>query len=100
MEDSINILQDNSEKCKLNIYIIPNPFYDNLYIAGYARTEKSITIDLCEMSGKNILRDIKTNINGNLKLPINTSTLASGMYILSVFVDEKKYIFKVVKMVE
>jgi hypothetical protein len=74
-----------------DVVVFPNPFSDQLVIQMAASTNAT-TIRIFSPDGRSIA-DYK---NHGKKLVINTSEFGPGVYILSIRLDERNYIRKVV----
>ncbi len=98
--DSINIAQDFDEHCKFNISVYPNPFGNEFKVALYARTAQNLDIQLYEISGKQVASYNNITVNQFATFSVNTSNLASAMYVLHITTNDKKFTYKIVKLVE
>ena len=81
-----------------NIYILGNPFTDNIQIK-FARIPKgSVSVRLLDASGKTLFNSAYNKIAQNqIQINVNKGNLISGIYILQVQVDGKNFVEKVVK---
>lgn len=100
VSDSTIITQDINESCKFRASLFPNPCNAQFTISLYSRNEQSINIQLYELLGKQVASYNNIPVNQSSNLTVNTENLASAMYILQLNTSEKRYIFKVVKLVE
>jgi len=64
--------------------IMPNPSVNQTQIGFYLNTPTSITISLITITGKKVFEKKYANFQGNFLEQLNTSNLATGMYILQV----------------
>ncbi len=95
---SIHITEDFNESCKFKVNIYPNPFSQQFNISIYSRTEQNIQIQLYDISGKQVKSYNNVPVNQFSTLQLRYDDFASGMYILHLTSQEKKYIYKIVKM--
>ena len=81
-----------------NIYVLGNPFTDNIQIK-FARIPKgSVSVRLLDASGKTLFNSAYNKIAQNqIQINVNKGNLISGIYILQVQVDGKNFVEKVVK---
>jgi len=100
VEDSTVITQDYDEHCKFNISVYPNPFGNEFKIAVYSRTTQNINVQLYETSGKQVASYNNIPVNQFTTISVSTTDLASAMYILHITTNNKKFTYKMVKLVE
>jgi len=100
VEDSTVITQDYDEHCKFNISVYPNPFGNEFKIVVYSRTTQNINVQLYETSGKQVAGYNNIPVNQFATFSVTTTDLASAMYILHITTDDKKFTYKMVKLVE
>ncbi|MEI7802175.1 MAG: phospholipase D-like domain-containing protein [Bacteroidota bacterium] len=62
----------------------PNPVSDNLEIRFYSEKNANTIIELIDVTGKIVLGNSFENSSGNQHFNVNTSLLASGIYLLKV----------------
>lgn len=86
---------DETHEVPLQIFAYPNPVNETLYLSGLDPGESSITI--FDMSGKQMLSRTETP-DSESKIPIETSFLAPGVYILNVQVGKRQKNIKFVKV--
>ncbi|WP_430411663.1 T9SS type A sorting domain-containing protein [Kordia sp.] len=73
-----------------NIAIYPNPAKDILYVSS--EILEKITIQLYDLQGKQILQKVAENT----KIPLNISTVKSGIYFLKITTATKQFIKKII----
>ncbi|MDZ4756614.1 MAG: T9SS type A sorting domain-containing protein [Bacteroidota bacterium] len=100
VSDSIIVSQDFNEHCKFSISIFPNPFGSEFNIAIYSRTLQNVNIQLYETTGKQVASYNNITVNQFATLAVNSSDLAAAMYILHITTTDKKFTYKVVKLLE
>jgi len=100
VENSTTVAQDFDEHCKFNISIYPNPFGNEFKIAVYSRTTQTINVQLYETSGKQVASYNNIPVNQFATFSVNIFDLASAMYVLHITSNDKKFTYKMVKLVE
>ncbi len=100
VEDSTVITQNYDEHCKFNISVYPNPFGNEFKIAVYSRTTQNINVQLYEISGKQVASYNNIPVNQFATFSVNTTDLASAIYVLHITSDDKKFTYKIVKLLE
>jgi len=90
----INVKEVNENKYTINIY--PNPVNSNVTIEIYSDITSNITIDIFDLSGRNVLTLPCQNLHtGNNKITTNINKLKSGFYVLRFRnLDQNKTEFK------
>src|SRR4029079_2284676 len=67
--------------------IYPNPVQSKLYVRINAETNKSIQINISDVTGKQVFKE-KITANGNLAThAINISRLPAGTYLLTIVTE-------------
>lgn len=100
VEDITVITQNYDEHCKFNISVYPNPFGNEFKIAVYSRTTQNINVQLYEISGKQVASYNDILVNQFATFSVNTTDLASAIYVLHITSDDKKFTYKIVKLLE
>jgi len=100
VSDSTIITQDLNESCKFRVSLFPNPCNSQFTVSIYSRKEQNINIQLYEMSGKQVASYDNITANQFTKLEVNTEYFASDLYILQINTSERKYIYKIIKILE
>ena len=80
-------------------HISPNPFSEGTLalILGAKDVDKSITLDIYDVSGKNIFRQSIPNSKLNNQLNINSNMLISGLYFVRISSDDFTRTIRLVK---
>ncbi len=97
-----NVLLTGIEENSLDdnvLQVFPNPFNVGFEISVSLKTKQLITIELYDLSGKQILKQGK-RLNGSGHTTFNiaeNSALSSGLYLLQINTPEKTYYKKVMK---
>ncbi|MBL0031926.1 MAG: T9SS type A sorting domain-containing protein [Bacteroidetes bacterium] len=76
---NVSLIDAIPESQQVNIQLFPNPFSDNLEVKTDLATEYDLRIH--DIAGREVLKE---NFTGKM-YELNTSTLAKGIYILSLF---------------
>lgn len=78
----------------------PNPFTDKTMLAFYSANAQNINVKITDVSGKIIAEYSKKIAKGGVEfIPVNYSEQlnAAGIYIVTVFANNKKYSLKLLK---
>jgi len=79
----------------VNVY--PNPALNNLNVDIYIRTKQSeVNISYIDLLGRKVALHQQTYNRGLAKINLNVSSLAVGIYFIEIFVDNRKYVEKVI----
>jgi hypothetical protein len=73
------------------IQVLPNPFTDNLTLSAAQQIER---IEILDLSGK-VIRSERIGVTS---FELNTTELASGIYILNVFTENKVSAIRIVRL--
>ncbi|MGA3013789.1 MAG: T9SS type A sorting domain-containing protein [Bacteroidales bacterium] len=79
---------DNLQMKEFSIF--PNPVSDLLNISLTAIGSKNITFRIFDPSGKLLMDENQDTPNGSLSKHLNVSSLASGIYFITIYEDGKK----------
>lgn len=84
------------KESEANVY--PNPFVDELHVSMSVNPEATVVISLVDVSGR-IVKELDVPQNGgyiNVTMK-HLGSLAEGVYMVNVKVDEENHVYKVVK---
>lgn len=87
-------VQENFEYDNLSIY--PNPTNGQLNVAFDIEKAEQLEIQLYNMSGQVIMKDVVNGFNGHYQNSFDLSNLSKGVYVLSIVSDKGKVEKKVV----
>jgi PKD repeat protein len=76
----------------------PNPVTDQLTLNIVSKKNASISLTICNLSGRNLISEVAGLTTGSNMLQINTSGLPSGLFILKITSDDG--ILKVRKVIK
>jgi hypothetical protein len=80
------------------IYTYPNPFYNELNFSYEVPEESGVSVELLNITGTQVRTIFKGNKQrGSYTEDVNTTGLASGMYILKIVMNGKVFYNKVIK---
>ncbi len=71
-----------------SLLVFPNPSNDYLNIDFTLNAASNVAVSMIDVTGKTVYNNQLNNLNGNQGLVINTSTLANGIYSLSLKTNE------------
>ena len=74
-----------------NLEVYPNPFSDQTTIAINLEKESNISIQLYDLTGKQVVTVLQTNLQtaGEHQYLLDASHLETGIYILMIHIDGK-----------
>jgi hypothetical protein len=82
-----------------SIYFFPVPFNDRMILFTNMNKAQQISMKLFDTQGKEVFFKGFGELGpGHLEIPVNTSSLSSGVYVLELQIDGKKQRKKVVKL--
>ncbi|WP_299887834.1 S8 family serine peptidase [uncultured Lacinutrix sp.] len=93
-----NVKQINLIDLPIAIEVIPNPIKDSGIIKYNLEKESTVSISISDLAGFNsniILAETK-QVKGNYEIPIYKSNLRTGIYIIEIIVNEKKFYKKII----
>ena len=94
LSDAIANISENKTSIELNVY--PNPTSENLTISFNA-LDKNYLIQIIDNSGKILVSNAYSNLNGNESITLPISELANGNYLISVSTDGVSYTQQFIK---
>lgn len=80
---------------KVTVY--PNPFRDKLFVLVSSSANDIVQLTLCDVTGRQLLKEVKHVESGVNQIEINGSSLITGIYILHVTSNGAMSTFKVEK---
>jgi len=82
----------------VNITIFPNPTNQNLTINYSLLSDISLTINVIDISGKEVISTNTSNQTGNNKFQLNTENLEAGIYFLNISDGKSSKNIKFIKL--
>jgi hypothetical protein len=82
------------QETKISVY--PNPTHDNVYVLLNTNNDEAV-IQIFDMNGK-MVSSSKQQINDKRNIPVNTSVLKPGTYIVAIKTKDATTSVKVVKL--
>ncbi len=105
------IIRLQKENCSLNmgqfhqeldvsntLTTFPNPFTNEINVIIPEKLGRHIELELISLSSNSIrIKQNKANVENSNEYSINTESIPSGLYLLKVSTEGKKYHIKVIK---
>jgi len=91
---SVGVKENNAAAQEWKVY--PMPCANEVNVALVNNDSQKVRIMLRTMDGKIVMQDVLNNTNGTLKL--NTTALPTGMYMLTVFEENRALSKKIIKL--
>ena len=95
---TLNIAVSSVPDNPFDIKIMPNPSAGEIYLKAKGVFNKLIRIELINITGQLIYRDQKRAETNDFTRLINLSKVAAGVYEVKIFIDEQKFIKKIVRI--
>jgi hypothetical protein len=86
---------ENANEANVNLY--PNPSTDNANILLDLAKASPVSVEVYSVNGALIAKKDYGTLNGQMMLPVNSSTFKAGMYFINVTIDGKTTVRKLVK---
>ena len=80
-----------------HIYVSPNPFQKNLLIEIRELNAKKLDLQIIDVKGAVVYRELYKNINTNTRKSLTLENLANGIYFLKIETDKDSLVQKIVK---
>ncbi|MEM6270715.1 MAG: PKD domain-containing protein [Bacteroidota bacterium] len=97
ISDSVTMLVDVRDEILVDLDVFPNPFTEELHLAGRLRAGGTMRLKLVDLRGAVVFQEETVVAAGNLDLAYVTAALPSGMYVLEVAVAGRLMRKRVVK---
>jgi hypothetical protein len=79
------------------VTVFPNPANANIYVRFVSSDVGIANISICDITGKNVLRDMVNFSKGNNEISMNIDKLHKGIYFLILEANGNKQITKLIK---
>ena len=86
-------MEDQLQQSSLTIY--PNPAHSNLTVNFIASQAADYLLELKDLSGRIVLSENRSAVEGINSIPMDLTTVAKGIYMLNVKSGSEKLITKV-----
>lgn len=97
-EYSKMILLRNPIKTNESFKLLTNPFVNSIDLQSGINIRGRTNFKLFDMNGRLLLnKNVDVIPSMRIRLEMPTSAMVSGMYTLDIFVNEKRYQFKLIK---
>jgi hypothetical protein len=82
----------------INVYAYPNPTPDLITVGASNNNYQNVSFTITDMSGRVMAQYNNPDLsNSDIRQIIDASAYASGLYIVTMIVDNQKYSFKFAK---
>jgi len=92
----LNVGETTSNYDLIKLY--PNPFNDFINIDIEENLDNGINIEFYDLNGNKVLTQNSNNLkNASLNKILNTAELESGVYLVKISVNNKQFVYKLIK---